>query len=287
MTSFGSEKYTYLFRSWRILLQTAINTPNIWIYSYDKKIMDIRRLHERLSGRNIKIDECEYEDDLPKFLTSISSDELERLINGIDANIVSFEDCHCKLYTVHSYKGMEADNIRIANDINIKDDENIYYVALTRAMKQIIVDDPPENQQTFTKHKNNYKPGKIKQVSTKSITNYFDAYMFTDKLDKVEKTEKKEKIKSDKLTFELFIGGKTIEEIAVIRGNGLGTTIDHIILNMPHEYVTYEKFMTNQEYNEIKQSFTKFGNTFLQIIKSNVSSGISYEKIKIVQKLMF
>jgi hypothetical protein len=37
-----NEKYVYLFRSWRVLLQTAENTKNIWIYSYDKKINEIQ-----------------------------------------------------------------------------------------------------------------------------------------------------------------------------------------------------------------------------------------------------
>ena len=239
--------------------------------------MDIRRLHERLSGRNFKIDVDEYEDDLPKFLTSISSDELERLINGIDSNIVSFEDSHCKMYTVHSYKGMEADNIRIANDISIED-ENIYYVALTRAMRQIMIDDPPEKLPTIKTFKKFDKP------KTSCID--FDTFL-RKPAEKVKTFAKVDKVRSDKISFELFISGKTIEEIAAIRGNGISTTTDHIIAHMPHEYASYDKFMTDQEYNEIRQSFTKFGNTFLQIIKSSVSSTISYEKIKIVQKLMF
>ena len=36
---------------------------------------------------------------------------------------------------------MEDDNIRLANDIDIFEDENIYYVAITRCMKKILIDE--------------------------------------------------------------------------------------------------------------------------------------------------
>jgi hypothetical protein len=36
---------------------------------------------------------------------------------------------------------MEDDNIRLANDIDICEDENIYYVAITRGMKKILIDE--------------------------------------------------------------------------------------------------------------------------------------------------
>ena len=132
------DKYVYLFRSWRFLLQTAEKTNNIWIYSYDKKINEIRNLHKKLQNRNYTDDQ--FEDDLPKFLTSITAYQLEQLLNNISNNVVSFEDSNIKFYTTHSYKGMEDDNIRLANDIDICEDENIYYVAITRGMKQILID---------------------------------------------------------------------------------------------------------------------------------------------------
>jgi hypothetical protein len=137
------DKYVYLFRSWRVLLQTAEKTNNIWIYSYDKKINEIRNLHQKLSNRvlNTDDDDDKYEDDLPKFLTSISIYQLEDLINNITKNIVNFEDSKIKLYTTHSYKGMEDDNIRLANDIDISEDENIYYVSITRGMQKILIDE--------------------------------------------------------------------------------------------------------------------------------------------------
>ena len=137
-----NENYVYLFRSWRVLLQTAETHKNIWIYNFDKKINEIRNLHKKLQNRNyIDDDDDKFEDDLPKFLTSITSYQLEQLLNNIINNLTSFEDSNIKLYTTHSYKGMENDNIRLANDIDIFEDENIYYVAITRGMKKILIDE--------------------------------------------------------------------------------------------------------------------------------------------------
>lgn len=145
VTSFEeNDKYIYLFRSWRVLLQTAEKTQNIWINSYDTKIVEIRNLHKKLSNRINLVDDDDddkFEDDLPKFLSSISIQQLEELLNNITKNIVKFEDSIIKLYTTHSYKGMEDDNIRLANDIDIADDENIYYVSITRGMKKILIDE--------------------------------------------------------------------------------------------------------------------------------------------------
>ena len=54
--------------------------------------------------------------------------------------MVSKDKCMVEMYTIHSYKGLESDIIRIFNDIDIKNEQNLYYVALTRGMKQIILD---------------------------------------------------------------------------------------------------------------------------------------------------
>ena len=69
------------------------------------------------------------------------------LIKNITNNIVNYDSCVAKLYTVHSYKGLEDNNIRLAKDIN-KDnlgdpetEENIYYVGITRGMRTIMLDD--------------------------------------------------------------------------------------------------------------------------------------------------
>ena len=120
-------------------MQTAEKTNNIWIYNYEKKFSEITNLHKKLSYTKVT-DEDDFEDDLPKFLKSISLSQLEELMDNIANNIVSFENSQIQFYTTHSYKGMENKNIRLAKDINIKKDENIYYVSITRGMNKILVD---------------------------------------------------------------------------------------------------------------------------------------------------
>jgi len=136
----GGNKYVYLFRSWRQLLTTARETTGMWIYGFEQKIVQMRNLHEKLQG--IKdVDDMEFEDDLPSFLLSMSSDELNELICDIARNIVSKEESRIKFYTVHSYKGMEDDIIRVASDVSLDDDPNLYYVALTRCLKKVTLDE--------------------------------------------------------------------------------------------------------------------------------------------------
>jgi len=140
----GDENYTYLFRTWRHLLTVASSTPNVWINSFDSKIAEIRRKHAILSKNKTAFQDDEYEDDLPKFLSSITEDELEELIENIEANMTTKKEATCKMYTIHGYKGLEDDNIRVASDIDFEieeEDINIFYVALTRGMKNIIMDD--------------------------------------------------------------------------------------------------------------------------------------------------
>ena len=63
-----SDKYTYLFRSWKGLLLTAKILKNIYIINYDKKILDIKKQHENLQKYNFNIFENDDDNDLPIFL---------------------------------------------------------------------------------------------------------------------------------------------------------------------------------------------------------------------------
>ena len=135
------DKYVYLFRSWKNLLKTAQNIKNIWIYNYDSQIEYIKKLHSRLQISKLDEDELnEFSDDLPKFLLKMSFEELDKLLNKIKINIVNKEVCNVEFYTIHSYKGLENNIIRIYNDIDIRNEQNLYYVALTRGIKKIILD---------------------------------------------------------------------------------------------------------------------------------------------------
>lgn len=131
--------YTYLFRTWRKLLTTAQKKKNIWIYNFDSKVETMRKMHAGLrKGGGID----DGEDDLPKFLRTLTEGQLEEMISTIQENSTTKEEAAYKCYTIHSYKGLEDDYIRIADDIEDKygEDVNLYYVALTRGMKVIVED---------------------------------------------------------------------------------------------------------------------------------------------------
>ena len=144
--------FVYIFRTWKGLLQTAQKTKNIWIYDYNKKIVAIRKLHEKLQHFTLTDEEKgEFEDDLPAFLMNLSKSELVQLEKDINNNLESSEEsANCKMYTIHSYKGMENDNIKIYNDIDIKNEPNLYYVALTRGINNIFIENNKvENNSIF------------------------------------------------------------------------------------------------------------------------------------------
>lgn len=132
-------KYTYLFRSWRELFLMAKNTKNIWIYSFDKQIELMKKLHTALHNKKSKLTQDESEsfaDDLPKFLLSISASELNDLIVSVNNNYVSKNTSECEMYTIHSFKGLEDNIVKVHSDCSEKD-INLYYVALTRGKDTI------------------------------------------------------------------------------------------------------------------------------------------------------
>lgn len=131
------EKYIYLFRTWKHLLTTAKTTKNIWISNFDLKVAQIRIQHERIQKKHYTDDK--YEDDLPKFLKTLTKEELDDLIDTIYENFVLPSKANVKLYTIHSYKGLEDDYIRIGNDLE-EGDDNLRYVALTRGRKCTVED---------------------------------------------------------------------------------------------------------------------------------------------------
>jgi hypothetical protein len=74
------------------------------------------------------------------------------------------------MYTIHSYKGMENNNIRVFNDIDHEEEENIYYVALTRGIKNIYLDSPPEDAYENKKQPaaaNTMMPANFRWISSK------------------------------------------------------------------------------------------------------------------------
>jgi len=135
------KKYVYLFRNWKNLLRSAQNISRIWINNYEQQVQFIKKLHEKLQFSKLNEEEMnEFSDDLPKFLLKMNARDLEKLLNSISENIVKREDCDVEMFTIHTYKGLESDVVRIFNDIDIKKEVNLHYVALTRGMKRIIID---------------------------------------------------------------------------------------------------------------------------------------------------
>ena len=141
-TLLDGRKYTYLFRSWRHLLQTAANTPCVWINDYSRKIKAIRKDHASLHHRrNLNLKNDIFDDDLPRFLTELGGDDLEAMLLKIEENVVPEADCICKMYTIHAFKGLEDECVRLHEDVHLyqsNDKLNLYYVALTRGTQYIV-----------------------------------------------------------------------------------------------------------------------------------------------------
>lgn len=156
------DNYVYLFRTWKNLLLTAQRTKDIWIYNYDKQKVLITRLHEKLQNFTLTEEEQkEFEDDLPVFLCKMTTDELNILLDDIEENLTNKSDSICHMYTIHSYKGLENNIIKIYNDIDLNKEQNLYYVALTRGIKQII-----QNTEDINLYMSNKS---IEYMSTESI----------------------------------------------------------------------------------------------------------------------
>lgn len=131
------KQYVYLFRSWKYLLLNAQEHSNIYIYGYDEKEKGIINLHEKLLKYSLSEEEKqEMEDDLPLFLLTYTPYQLRDLLSKVRLNLVSKDKATCLMYTIHSFKGCEHENVKLCEDIT-EDEENLLYVALTRGFKKI------------------------------------------------------------------------------------------------------------------------------------------------------
>ena len=102
----------------------------------------------------------------------------------------------------------------------------------------------------------------------------------------IELSSSKKQISSD-ITLELFLKGNTLEDICTTRNIKEETIINHIIKYIPHKSITYDKFMTENEYLLIKTQFDLLSFTSkLREIKDNLPEEISYNKIRIVRQLL-
>ena len=134
------KQHTYLFRTWRQLLLTAANTPRVWINNYDSQLKDMRRQHAFIHKKHREFKNDTFDADVPRFLRELSNEQFESMLSQIHTNIVPRGECMCKMYTIHAFKGLEDEYIRIHEDVHMpdKDQLNLYYVALTRGTKLVV-----------------------------------------------------------------------------------------------------------------------------------------------------
>ncbi len=299
---FDGAPYVYLFRSWRNLLLKAQGLKDCWIYQFDKQIVFIQQLHEKLSQASLTENDLnEFSDDLPKFLLTLSSNDLRVLIDNIKGNIVNdIKLAKIMLYTIHSYKGLEHDYVRVCDDIDLKEESNLYYVALTRGKKMIIKDGdlyPPMNVLSMMKNKNEFiakKNDKIVEVSkeNKIVEVKKEVKMVKVKTDLVVYCEiSNEKVSSDTATtsYDLFVAGKSIKEISELRDIKEETVRRHLIKFIPSKNVYWSYFMNNQEFNLIKLFLEKNPNKNIRLkeIRDNLPYKIDYNKIEIAKEWFF
>lgn len=138
---FGDESYVYLFRTWKCLLQTAAKMDRkVWIYNFETQIEGIKKLHQKLQYSNLSEDELnEFSDDLPAFLIKLSLEQLDELLSNVKKNYTQDKSkATCMMYTIHSFKGLEHDRIKIHDDIK-PEEHNLRYVALTRGKSEIVI----------------------------------------------------------------------------------------------------------------------------------------------------
>lgn len=140
---FGPEEdYVYLFRTWKCLLQTAAKMykRKVWIHNFEQQIEFIKRLHQKLQYADLSEEERqEFSDDLPAFLIKLSYEQLDELLSSVKSNYTNDKSkAKCHMYTIHTFKGLEHDRVKVHDDIKPEED-NLRYVALTRGKHEIVI----------------------------------------------------------------------------------------------------------------------------------------------------
>lgn len=93
---------------------------------------------------------------------------------------------------------------------------------------------------------------------------------------------------TDKVSLEMFMEGKSIDEIAMARRIKSETVMEHLLANMPHESITFDKFMNTETYEYIKDAYKVLGSdSSLKVIKDHLPRYVSYTQIKVVRNLLF
>lgn len=139
---FGPEEdYVYLFRTWKCLLLTAAKMrTKVWIHNFEPQIEFIKKLHQKLQYSDLSKEEREeFSDDLPAFLIKLTYEDLDDLLTSVKGNYTNNKSkAKCHMYTIHTFKGLEHDRVKIHDDIK-PEEENLKYVALTRGKKEVVI----------------------------------------------------------------------------------------------------------------------------------------------------
>lgn len=132
-----SERYVYLFRTWKGLLTRAGELNDVWINDFDPLSRKISKMMETIDSDVVEEEE---EDDLPGFIRNMKKDGMESLMTRIQSNLVKEGDAHIKCYTIFGFKGLEHPNVRIHDDYDPRKEPELHYVALTRGMHNTFID---------------------------------------------------------------------------------------------------------------------------------------------------
>jgi hypothetical protein len=258
--------YVYLFRTWKSLLEMACKSNDkLWIYNFDKQVVFMKKLHEKLQFSKLSEDEISsFSDDLPFFLLKLSKEELDELLVSVEERIVGKKEATCHMYTIHSYKGLEDDIIKIYDDIDRNGEENLYYVALTRGKQKIIVD----KESTVVPRKKIAPASKLASKPKKPR--------------KPREPSKGKKQLNHEKSFNLYKNGKSIDEIATELKFTKNTIQQHLIkyIGVDNSGILREKFIKDDDWVLLKDAFEKHGIEKLKPIKDEVGRKISYETIK-------
>ena len=103
---------------------------------------------------------------------------------------------------------------------------------------------------------------------------------------KAPKMPKAPKIPTHEISFNMFIGGMTIEQIAAERGLAASTIFTHLINYVESGQIGIDSLISNEHSDEIRSYFA--GNSIpasLKDIKEALSPSITYEEIRLFMKL--
>ena len=93
---------------------------------------------------------------------------------------------------------------------------------------------------------------------------------------------------TDKISLDMFIEGKSIDEIAKARNIKSETIMEHLLNNMPNDAITFDKFMNTDTYEYIKDAYHVLGSdSSLKVIKDHLPRYVSYTQIKVVRNILF